>query len=118
MIAITIAATTDNNGIRLLDLPVTEAGAAVAAGAGGDVGAGKAGVDIEDAVDGMDEGAVDGMDVGIGVVCNVGDCDVDPDRGKYTVAPTSESANAMARMVANNIFLFSKLTVSGSTDWL
>ena len=66
MIAITIAATTDNTGIRLLDSPVTEAGTAV------EVGAGKAG----DAV----EGAVDGMGAGIGVVCGVGDdCDACPD---------------------------------------
>ena len=34
MIAITIAATTDNTGIRLLDSPVTEAGSGVAVGAG------------------------------------------------------------------------------------
>ncbi len=47
MIAITIAATTDNNGIRLLDSPVTEAGTAV------EVGAGTAGDPVEGAVDGM-----------------------------------------------------------------
>ena len=34
MIAITIAATTDNTGIRLLDSPVTEAGTGVVVGAG------------------------------------------------------------------------------------
>ncbi len=34
MIAITIAATTDNTGIRLLDSPVTEAGTGIVEGAG------------------------------------------------------------------------------------
>ena len=57
MIAITIAATTDNNGIRLLDSPVTEAGTAV------EVGAGTAGDPVE--------GAVDGMGVRIGVVWGI-----------------------------------------------
>ena len=63
MTATTIAATTDNTGIRLIDSPVTEAGT--------DVGAGKAGVV---------GGAVEGMGAGIGVVCGVeDDCDACPD---------------------------------------
>ena len=66
MIAITIAAATDNTGIRLLDSPVTEVGTAV------EVGTGTAGVAVEDAVDGTGDG--------IGVVCGVGDgCDARPD---------------------------------------
>jgi len=46
MIAITIAAATDNNGIRLLGSPVTEAGTAV------EVGAGTTADPVEGAVDG------------------------------------------------------------------
>ena len=68
MTATTIAAATDNTGIRLIDSPVTEEGTAEA------VGAGKYG-----AV----EGTVDGTGAGIGVVCSVGDdCDACPDSGK------------------------------------
>ncbi len=69
MTAITIAETTDNNGIRLLDSPVTEAGTAVEVGAGTAANPG--------------EGAVDGMGVRIGVAWGiVEDCDACPDCGK------------------------------------
>jgi hypothetical protein len=69
IIVTTIAATTDNTGIRLLDSPVTEAGTggAVAAGAG--------------YVDG--NGAAEVKGARIGVACGVGDdCDVCPDGKK------------------------------------
>ena len=53
MIAITIAATTDNTGKKMLDLLVAEEGIAVAAGIGKVVGTGVAG----DAFDGAVEGS-------------------------------------------------------------
>jgi hypothetical protein len=65
MIATTIADTTDNAGIRLIDSPFAEVGAIKV------VGAGKVG---------PVEGAVDGMGAGIDVVCGVeDDCDTCPD---------------------------------------
>jgi len=69
MTAITIAETTDNNGIRLLDSPVTEAGTAV------EVGAGTAANPGEEAVGGKGEGI--GVAWGI-----VEDCDACPVCGK------------------------------------
>ena len=65
-IAITIAAATDNTGIRLLSSPVAEAGTGVAVGAG--IGGDAA------------EAAVDGMGVGIGVAA-VEDAAYDADDG-------------------------------------
>jgi len=68
MTAITIAETTDNNGIRLLDSPVTEAGTAVEVGAGTAANPGE---------------AVDGKGVGIGVAWGiVEDCVACPVCGK------------------------------------
>jgi len=65
MIATTIAATTDNAGIRLIDSPFAEVGATKVEGVG------KAG---------PAEGAVAGVGTGIDVVCGAeDDCDTCPD---------------------------------------